>query len=421
MITIASLGKMIRRIGQRNLTPIVFLIYNNASMEIVLTVSQCVEAINIALDSLGGLTVEGEVSEFRILQNKWVTFDIKDDTSVLKCFMTVWNLRTQIEDGMLVKVSGKPNVRNKGFLSFVVQQVTPSGEGNLKRAFQLLQQKLTAEGLFAPERKRALPRFPEHIALITSKDAAAYNDFLKVLSARQGGLTISFVHTMVQGAEAPQQIISALATANELPDLDAIVLVRGGGSMEDLIAFNDEHVVRAVASSRTPTIVGIGHERDVCLAELAADVRASTPSNAAELLVRSREEIARALLHMQSSLVNRIRSQIADDRRTVIHMTHAMTSRLKGVSQRAHTLISRMTGGISRMKDAVTASAKRIEGMRRMLLALSPEHTLARGYSITTAQNGRVLKRAEDAKAGEEITTRLADGSISSVVRKSGS
>src|SRR3989344_7036163 len=107
-------------------------------MEIVLTVSQCVEAINITLDSLGELTVEGEVSEFRILQNKWVTFDIKDDTSVLKCFMTVWSLRTQIEDGMLVKVSGKAHLRNKGFLSFVVQQVTPSGEGSLKRAFELL-------------------------------------------------------------------------------------------------------------------------------------------------------------------------------------------------------------------------------------------------------------------------------------------
>ncbi|MEK7499204.1 MAG: exodeoxyribonuclease VII large subunit, partial [Patescibacteria group bacterium] len=130
-------------------------------MEIVLTVSQCVEAINITLDSLGELTVEGEVSEFKIIQNKWVTFDIKDNTSVLKCFMTVWNLRTQIEDGMLVKVTGQPNLRAKGFLSFVAKSVRPSGEGSLKRALELLKKKLEQEGLFTRERKRPLPRFPE--------------------------------------------------------------------------------------------------------------------------------------------------------------------------------------------------------------------------------------------------------------------
>lgn len=385
-------------------------------MEIVLTVSQCVEAINITLDSLGELTVEGEVSEFRILQNKWVTFDIKDDTSVLKCFMTVWNLRTQIEDGMLVKVSGKANLRAKGFLSFVVQQVTPSGEGSLKRAFELLKRKLESEGLFAFERKRKLPRFPEHIALITSKDAAAYNDFLKVLAARQGGLRISFIHTGVQGVDAPQQIISALATANELQSLDAIVLVRGGGSLEDLMAFNDEHVVRAVAGSRTPIIVGIGHERDVCLAELAADLRASTPSNAAELLVRSREELARALENLQTTLVHQVHQRIADTQRNIIQKTHAMTASLKSASNQAQALVSRMASIGPRMKDALASSAKRIEGMKRMLAVLSPERTLARGYSITTMKDGKILKSASDVQKGQELITRLAHGSLSSVV-----
>lgn len=388
-------------------------------MEIVLTVSQCVEAMNIALESLGSLTVEGEVSEFRIIQNKWVTFDIKDKDSVLKCFMTVWNLRTQIEDGMLVKVTGQPNLRAKGFLSFVVKTVQPSGEGSLKRALELLKKKLEAEGLFSFERKRNLPRFPQHIALITSRDAAAYNDFLKVLAARQGGLSISFIHTQVQGLEAPEQIVAALATANtQLKNLDAIVLVRGGGSMEDLMAFNDEHVVRAVSSSRTPTIVAIGHERDVCLSELAADIRASTPSNAAELLVKSQEEVALDVARMQSSLSTSLQTMIAAKQSDIISMTHAIGNRLKATSQNAQRLISRIASVSLRMRDSIATSEDRISSMKRMLLALSPEQTLRRGYSITRTISGAILRRASDVQEGEDILTTVATGSVTSVVRK---
>ncbi len=387
-------------------------------MEIVLTVSQCVEAINIALDSLGELTVEGEVSEFRIIQNKWVTFDIKDKQSVLKCFMTVWSLRTQIEDGMLVKVTGQANLRAKGFLSFVAKNVQPSGEGSLKRALELLKRKLEAEGLFSQERKRRLPRFPEHIALITSKEAAAYNDFLKVLAARQGGLTISFIHTQVQGAEAPDQIIGALRTANsELQHLDAIILVRGGGSMEDLMAFNDEHVVRAVSESRTPTIVGIGHERDVSLAELAADIRASTPSNAAELLVRSREEITLDISRMKSSLSQSLVNKIAQQESHIIRMTHAIGGRLKQTSENARQIIQRISSVSLRLRDTITTSIEKITGMKRILVALSPQKTIERGYSITRNSSGKIIKHASDISVGEEVATTLAIGNITSVVR----
>ena len=343
-------------------------------MEIVLTVSQCVEAINIALDSLRELTVEGEVADFKIIQNKWVTFDLKDKDSVLKCFMTVWNLHTSIEDGMLVKVTGQPNLRAKGFLSFVTKTVTPSGEGSLKRAFELLKQKLSEEGLFASERKRTLPRFQEHIALITSKEAAAYADFLKVLRARHGGLTISFIHTQVQGMEAPQQIIDALATANtELEQLDAIVLVRGGGSLEDLIAFNDGRVVRAVAASRTPTIVGIGHERDISLAELAADIRASTPSNAAELLIRSRDEISLDIDRMQLALSRQVADQITTYVTAIVRMTHSIGNRLKVTSERSRQIIARIASVGIRLRDSVATRLEHIEHMTRMLAVLSPE------------------------------------------------
>lgn len=412
-------------------------------MEIVLTVSQCVEAVNIALDSLGELVVEGEVADYKVLYNKYVVFDLKDNDSVLKCFMTVWDLRTEIEDGMLVKVSGQPNLRAKGFLSFVAKNVRPSGEGSLKRALELLKKKLEAEGLFSPERKRPLPRFPQHVAFITSKDAAAYNDFIKVLAGRQGGLHISFIHTQVQGVDAPQQIIAALATANtELKNVDAIVLVRGGGSMEDLMAFNDEQVVRAVASSRTPTIVAIGHERDVCLSELVADIRASTPSNAAELLVRTREEITLDISRMQSSLSQALYDRIASRQSSVISMTHSIGNRLKATSRNAEQLISRISSVSLRMRDSVTTyqekinsrvdslslrirstietSQNNITSMKRILVVLSPEQILRRGYSITRTKSGKVIRSASDVQTGEELITTLSEGSVTSVVQKTG-
>ena len=153
-----------------------------------LTVTQFVELINSALASLDTVTVEGEVEEYKIIQNKWVVFDLKDAASLVRCFMPKWNLRTEIEDGMLVRAVGQVKLRSKGFLSFVLDSVQPAGEGSLKRAFVLLKKKLEHEGLFAPARKRPLPRFPQTIGLITSRASAAYGDFLKVLQARQGGL-----------------------------------------------------------------------------------------------------------------------------------------------------------------------------------------------------------------------------------------
>jgi exodeoxyribonuclease VII large subunit len=387
-------------------------------MEIVLTVSQCVEAINIALDSLGDLTVEGEVSGFSIIHNKWVTFDIKDDTSVLKCFMTIWSLKVAVEDGMLVKITGRPNLRAKGFLSFVVSSVKPSGEGSLKQAFELLKKKLEQEGLFAQDRKRQLPRFPHHIALITSKEAAAYKDFIKVLQGRQGGLQISFIHTQVQGDDAPRQIISALETANtELENLDVIVLVRGGGSLEDLIAFNDEQVVRAVAGSRTPTIVGIGHERDTSLAEFAADMRASTPSNAAELAIRSREEILTDITRHTQTLSNTLNRTIQKQRQDIGQFVYVLGNRLRSTAKNTNQLISRILSTSQRFKDAGNAAQDRITAMQRVLTALSPERVLARGFSITRTSTGAVLKSKKDITVGQQLTTTLSDGAISSVVQ----
>lgn len=358
-----------------------------------LTVSQFIEAVNLILSELEDATVEGEVAEYKVIHNKWVTFQLKDKRASVGCFMPVWDLKTQIEDGMLVRAVGRPRLREKGFFSFVITSLTPSGEGALKRAFELLKKKLETEGLFVVERKRALPQFPQHVALITSRDAAAYSDFIKILRGRIGGLTISFLHTQVQGEDAPRQLIAALEQANtELKSLDAIVMVRGGGSLEDLQAFNDEAVVRAVAASRAPTIVGVGHERDFSLAELAADVRASTPSNAAEILVRSRQEVAAQLLSWKAELIQRWHMHIQGCQHKVSY-------------------------AVSVLKAEVRGTIERVEQLVRMLKSLSPEETLKRGYSITRTKQGNVIKEAAKVKRGERIVTKVWKGGFEAEVK----
>lgn len=367
------------------------------NMSEILSVSQFIEVINFTLEALETVTVQGEVGEYKIVQNKWVVFKLKDKDSAIDCFMTVWQLKTPIEDGMLVKASGVPKLRPKGFFSFVLEKVEPTGEGALKRAFELLKQKIEAEGLFAPGRKRPLPRFPQHIALITSRDAAAYTDFLKVLKARQGGLTISFIHAQVQGEDAPRQLVSALTFANtELKNLDVIVMTRGGGSLEDLHAFNDEAVVRAVAGSRTPTIVGVGHERDVSLADLVADVRASTPSNAAEILVRSRQELIGQLSSWHTQLSQRLEMRVHEQQ--------------QGIAQVLTQLTNRLTFTVQQRRDV-------LQHMARLLQSLSPGATLARGYSITKTAAGKLVRSPQQIKPKEVLITQVVDGSITSTVQ----
>ncbi|MEX0649997.1 MAG: exodeoxyribonuclease VII large subunit [Candidatus Andersenbacteria bacterium] len=408
-------------------------------MKHILSVSQLVEVTNMAMGQLGAVAVEGEVSDYRVVHNKWVTFSLKDQESTVPCFMTVWQLRVRIEDGMLVRVIGTPKLRNKGFFSFVVSQVAPAGEGALKRAFELLKEKLEAEGLFAVARKRPLPQFPQRVALITSREAAAYSDFLKVLRERIGGLEIMFLHTQVQGEDAPNQIINALNTANtELTDLDVIILVRGGGSLEDLQAFNDEAVIRAVAASRTPIIVGVGHERDVTLAELAADVRASTPSNAAELLVRSRLEVVSRIEHMQTRLKAAMHQTLSRTEGTIVRQARILQNRVSATSQQVaryvHMLIgtrqrilqetSRYRTEIARtrltlmraMHQHTEEKLQSVTAMTRLLQSLSPQRVLARGFSITRKKDGSLVYSRQQVAQGETIVITLKEGQVTSKV-----
>lgn len=275
-----------------------------------LTPSDLVAVVNQTLEyAYSSVTVVGEVASFKVNQGKWVFFDLKDEQTSVPCFMTLWSMRQPLEDGMKVIVRGTPKLTQWGKFSFTVTAVQPVGEGALKKAFEMLKKKLADEGLFDPAKKRGIPEDLTRLGVISSTQAAGYVDFIKIINARWGGMKVQVAHTQVQGMDAPDQIIRALQYFNEKSEVQMIALLRGGGSADDLACFNDERLVRAVAASKIPVICGIGHEVDESLCDLACDVRASTPSNAAELLTRDRktekvEEKMRLILQKINSEVD---------------------------------------------------------------------------------------------------------------------
>lgn len=333
----------------------------------IFSVSDFLAALNQTLEAAYPIVmVEGEVASYKVNQSKYVFFDLKDDSGTVGCFMTIWQLRIPIENGMKVVVTANPKLTPWGKFSLTVQSVKPSGEGSLKKSFDLLKAKLAGEGLFAPERKRQLPTVPRRIAVISSVQSAGYADFIKILNSRWGGLEVEVAHTQVQGDAAPDQMIRALRYFNEQTELaDVIVLIRGGGSADDLAAFNDEKLVREIAASRIPTLVGVGHEVDVSLADLAADVRAATPSNAAQIVVPDRLEIvasARERVRTMAQIAQRSIDTQLSDIRTVL--TNALDK------------------SIMRIEQMIASNGQD----RSTLRAYDPEAVLRRGYALVRGE-----------------------------------
>ena len=311
--------------------------------------------------AFSGVVVEGEVASFKINQGKYVFFDLKDEQSSVGCFMMKYGLRFPLEDGMKVRVRAIPKLTNWGKFSLTVQAVMPVGEGDLKKSFELLKKKLTAEGLFAPEKKRPLPENIVKIGVISSTQAAGYADFCKILNERWGGLELQVAHTQVQGMTAADQIIRALNYLNERGEVQVIAVIRGGGSADDLAVFNDEALVRAIAASKIPIITGIGHEVDESLCDLAADVVASTPSNAAQMLSRDRREV---ILNIRSDIARinnlfntEVEKQISAVRDDVLRVGVDLTTKLDALN------------------DEIMAQQKILE-------QLNPEKVLERGYAL---------------------------------------
>ncbi|MBI4599144.1 exodeoxyribonuclease VII large subunit [Candidatus Uhrbacteria bacterium] len=386
----------------------------------VMRVAAYLSLLNDALRVLPSeeIAVEGEVSDFRIAQSKWVSFDLKDEEAeaVLKCFMTVWQLAVPVEDGLRVRVHGCPKVYERfGTLKFNVTRIELVGEGALRRAYELLKRRLEKEGFFDASRKRPLPRFPERIGLITSRDAAAYGDFLRILNDRWGGLEVDFTHVHVQGREAVPEILGAFAHFNALsaPERpDALVLIRGGGGLEDLHAFNDERVARAVFQSKIPVVCGVGHERDESLCDFVADVRASTPSNAAERLVPRRDdvgfEVGMLCRHMEERL-----SEEVDRRRRLIERTAAMMAFVLDRQKRRLETLSQWFS--ARTETWVPRLRERLDAHERVLKNVDPKRILSRGYGIVTAR-GRLVRDASALEGGQEVAVQLGQGTFDAEV-----
>ncbi len=340
-----------------------------------LTVSDFIALTNQTLEyAYPSIEVEGEVAAFKVNQGKFVFFDLKDAGGSVGCFMMVYQLRLPIEDGMKVIVAATPKLTNWGKFSLTVRAIRPSGEGSIKKSFEILKAKLDAEGLFAPERKRPLPSVPRYVGVVTSTQAAGYADFVKILNDRWGGLKLDVAHVQVQGESAPDQMIRAINYFNQLEVLpEVLVIIRGGGSADDLAAFNDEPLVRAIAASRIPTLVGVGHEVDESLADLAADVRAATPSNAAQILVPDRQEIIRSVRYKVSALLPRL---------------------LQAIETGRQTLRSRLDTALGAIARQTAQTDERLFRLRQVLAQLDPNVVLKRGYALLRGKQvvGEVLE-----------------------------
>ncbi len=359
------------------------------------SVSQFISQINGII--AGEFCVEGEVSQYKISQGKWIFFDLKDATATLNCFSTVFMLRQPLEEGMKVRVVGYPSIHSKsGRFSFTVQQVEVVGEGSLKRAYELLKAKLAAEGLFASERKRPIPRIPSRIGVIASRDSAAFGDFKKILNNRWGGVEVVLRHVQVQGEVAVADIVRAFHEFNEYDGpFDVLVLIRGGGSLEDLAAFNSEEVVRAVYGSKVPVVCGVGHERDESLADLAADVRASTPSNAAERVVPDRSEFSAQLTFEIESVSD-----------TLLHRIRMLNTNLAHHAQILQAVL----------KQTLLFKKQFVLSAQQLLNNVDHRVILQRGYSITRTTQGLVVRSEGQVKNSQKIVVELADGEINAQV-----
>lgn len=365
-------------------------------MQPTLSVSQFVDIMNETMAAtLPAVEVLGEVSSHHTWNQRLVFFELKDEAALVHCMIPLSQLNVPLEIGMRMRISAAPRLTKKGKFSLQARSVLPEGEGALHQAFTLLKAQLEGEGLFADERKRLLPPFPRRIAVVTSKEAAAWSDFTQQVQSRWPHAEILLGHTQVQGEAAPEQIVAAIEHVNALQPLpDALVVIRGGGGLEDLLPFNSESVVRAVASSRVPTVVGIGHERDESLAELAADVRAATPTDAARRVVPDMAEI---------------RSDIA------AHQRRLHKNVLDLVEQRRE----RVTAYARQLEPAAWRVAEswrqRIDNRHQVLSSYDPQAVLRRGYAVVRSQQ-TVVTSLGALSVGNKVVIQLADGAFSAQV-----
>ena len=371
---------------------------------------------------LQDVEVTGEISNFTQARSGHLYFTLKDEGSQLKCVMwrsAAEKLRFQPENGDAVSIHGRLSVYEAGGnYQLYADRIVPEGRGGLADAFERLKQSLAAEGLFDQSHKKPIPTFPKKIGVATSADAAALRDILNVLQRRYPLVSVLIAPTLVQGVEAPAQIIRSLQWLDAREDIDTIIIARGGGSMEDLWAFNDEKVARAIFAASHPVICGVGHETDFTIADFVADQRAPTPSVAAELAVPDIEEVRSLVRQFRAktaafteALVSREKWRLQGLVRALGHLSPR--SSLDNNRQRIDALSRRVDRAVAfKLRDARGVLAV----TRARLTAISPLATLARGYAIVRDKDGRIVRTVKAVTAGEEIKIQITDGQFGATV-----
>ncbi len=390
-----------------------------------LSITQVNEYIRAMMDNdrlLANLAVRGEISNYKVYPSGHHYFTLKDQECALKCVMFRGNtqrLKFRPDNGMQVVAVGKISVYPRdGAYQLYCNALMLDGVGDLYVAFEQLKKKLAAQGLFDPAHKKSLPKFPKVIGIVTSSAGAAVHDMLRILRKRYPLTKVLLLPVRVQGAEAPGEISAAIRYANRHKLADLLIVGRGGGSIEDLWAFNDELVAHAIFESQIPVISAVGHEPDVTISDFVADLRAATPSNAAELAVPDRDALLQgldnALSAMSTALVRHLKSarrqlQILSSSPALAGPAVYLNQRRKDLELLSNRLIAAQKYKISNQRQRFLTSTAKLD-------AMSPLKVLSRGYAMTQAQDGTVVRTVKQISIGDAVNIRLGDGSFSAAV-----
>lgn len=390
-------------------------------------VSQINEYLKLRFEEdefLSAVFIRGEISNYKLYPSGHHYFSLKDANGAIRCVMfkgNAFRLRFRPENGMKVIAFGRISVFPRdGAYQLYCADMTPDGIGDLHVAFEQLKAKLQAQGLFSQERKKPLPKFPHRIAIVTSSAGAALRDMLRILRKRYPLCEVKLLAVRVQGEEAPGEIVAAIRYANRFRVADLIITGRGGGSIEDLWAFNDERVAYAIAESEIPVISAVGHEPDVTISDFVADLRAATPSNAAELAVPDQLELRQQLDAKRSLLLTLMQKKLKQERQAVSSLAAARS--LRSPINYLNDQRLRLDYTHRRLGAASTAllnqNREQFVRLTAKLDAMSPLKVLGRGYSVTLNENGQLVKSVKAVKCGDSLTVRMSDGKLTAQVQE---
>ena len=391
----------------------------------VLSITQVNEYIRVQMDRdplLNSVAVRGEISNYKLYPSGHHYFTLKDENAALKCVMFKGNamrLRFRPENGMKIIAMGKVSVYPRdGAYQLYCTAMSMDGVGDLYAAFEQLKAKLAAQGLFDQAHKKPIPKYPGVIGIVTSEAGAALHDMLRILKKRYPLSRVRLLPVRVQGVEAPGEIAAAIGYANHFRLADVLIVGRGGGSIEDLWAFNDERVAQAIYRSEIPVISAVGHEPDVTISDFVADLRAATPSNAAELAVQDQDALRQMLDSAASSMSASLNRQLTSARRhlNMLAASPALRSPTGYLDQKRQSLERLRERMLAGQQRAIDRKKQSFIGLTAKLDAMSPMKVLTRGYAMTQLEDGRVLRSVSQVSAGTPIHITLNDGTLDATV-----